>query len=225
MGIFGELLGVAVQKIEQKRLASGAVEKNIIFDSDWEDSWNFVKSELAGGARLLKAMVVLPDEFLLELEEAIEGHKVTERIPYSEIKAPLNVVGESFRQSEIHEFCNGIPGEEMPWLPGFLLPEMFNEHDSHAVAVYVVKRTTVAEDPGTIPTSRDDVSPDDEPSPFECLHAGYMDRESAKKVHRKILNLLGKGQYAPLLIRINGGTKDKPNYGVQAYAMTEKIPF
>lgn len=225
MGIFGELLGAAVQKIEQKRLASGAVEKNINFDSDWEDSWNFVKSELAGGNRLLKAMVTLPDEFLFELEEAIEGHKVTERIPYSEIKAPLNVVGESFRQNEIREFCNEIPGEEMPWLPGFLLPEMFNEHDSNAVAVYVVKRTIEAEELKTNPTSTDDVSPDDEPSPFECLHAGYMDRESAKKVHRKILNLLGKGQYVPLLIRFNGGTKDKPNYGVQAYAMTEKIPF
>ena len=225
MGIFGELLGAAVQKFEQNRLASEAVERNIIFDSDWEDSWNYAKPQLEQVSGVVKTTVTLPDEFLLELEEAIEGHKVTERIPYSESKAPINVVGESFRQNEIREFCNGIPGEEMPWLPGFLLPEMFNEHDSNAVAVYVVKRTTEAEEPNTSPTSKNDVSPDDEPCPFECLHAGYMDRESAKKVHRKILNLLGKGQYVPLLIRFNGGTADKPNYGVQAYAMTEKIPF
>ena len=52
-----------------------------------------------------------------------------------------------------------------------------------------------------------------------------MDRESAKKVHKKILNLMGKNLYVPLLIRITGGDLEKPNYGVFAYAMTDKVKF
>jgi hypothetical protein len=52
-----------------------------------------------------------------------------------------------------------------------------------------------------------------------------MDKESAKKVHKKLLNLMGKDQFIPLLIRIVGGTPDKPNYGVFAYAKTKAIKF
>jgi hypothetical protein len=44
-------------------------------------------------------------------------------------------------------------------------------------------------------------------------------------VHKKILHLLGLNQYIPLLIRIHGGTKEKPNYGIFAFAMSEKIGF
>ena len=92
-------------------------------------------------------------------------------------------------------------------MSGFLLPEMANPHDKTAVAIYVIKRLTLGEDK------------------FELLHGGYMDKESAKKVHKKILNLMGKGQFIPLLTRVVGGTSEKPNYGLVAYAKTKAITF
>ena len=36
---------------------------------------------------------------------------------------------------------------------------------------------------------------------------------------------MGKNQFIPLLIRIKGGTPDKPSYGVFAYAKTKAITF
>jgi hypothetical protein len=92
-------------------------------------------------------------------------------------------------------------------MSGFLLPEMANPHDKTAVAIYVIKRLNSGEDK------------------FELLHGGYMDKESAKKVHKKILNLMGKDQFIPLLTRIVGGTQEKPNFGVFAYAKTTAIKF
>jgi hypothetical protein len=90
------------------------------------------------------------------------------------------------------------------------MPEMANPHDKTAVAIYAIKPTE---------------SGIDSEVPFSILHGGYMDKESAKKVHKKILDLMGKDQFIPLLIRIVGGTSDKPNYGVFAYAKTKAIKF
>ena len=92
-------------------------------------------------------------------------------------------------------------------MAGFLMPEMANPHDKTAVAIYAIKQKEGIEEG------------------LEILHGGYMDRESAKKVHKKILNLMGKDQFIPLLTRIQGGTPDKPNYGVFAYAKTKAIKF
>ena len=205
--------------------------RDIHFDSEWEETWKSTISELnlshkSGGQ--FSVNVVFDDEILAEIDNAIETHMGSERVPYGETKSPIHNVGESYRQDEIKDFCNGKGGDDMPWLSGFLLPEMANQYDKNAVAVYVIRnRSNAILKNGALSVEVLNLSENLEinDSPFQLLHAGYMDKDSAKKYHKKILDLLGKNQYVPLLIRISGGTKEKPNYGVFPYAMTDKIKF
>ena len=190
--------------------------RTISFDVDWVDSWEALRLEFQSSGQTFETSVRFSDELLEEISTAIETHSASERVPYIDSKVAINNVGESYRQDEIKQFCQGESGENMPWLSGFLMPEMANLHDKTAVAICVIKRNKIQSD------GSDELS---ETEAFSVLHAGYMERESAMKVHKKILNLMGKNLYVPLLIRITGGDIEKQNYGVFAYAMTDKIKF
>lgn len=186
------------------------VERIIAFDSDWFDSWESLRLEQEKNPFPVDTKVTFDESLLMEIWSSIENHEPTSRVPYDEEQQPINNVGESYRQEQISLFCEGRPGGEMDWLAGFLLPEMANAYDKNAVAIYVIKPVA----------SKDELA-----NSFSILHGGYMDKESAKKVHKKILNLMGKNQFIPLLIRIQGGSQDKPNYGVFAYAKTKVLKF
>ena len=190
--------------------------RTINFDSDWVDSWEALRLEFQSSGKTFETSVRFSEDLLDEISTAIESHLASERVPYIDTKVAINNVGESYRQDEIKQFCQGKSGEEMPWLSGFLMPEMANPHDKTAVAICVIKRDEM-QSGGSGELS--------EAETFSVLHAGYMDRDSAKKVHKKILNLMGKNLFVPLLIRITGGDIEKPNYGVFAYAMTDKVKF
>ena len=190
-------------------LNSAPEVRTINFDCDWEDSWSALHQLYESTKKNFDVHVTFDGDFLENIWNSVDSHEAKPKIPYSIEQQAINNVGESYRQAEIAAFCNDEPGDEMPWLAGFLLPELANEFDKKAVAVYVVKPIEVS----------------GEEIPFAVLHAGYMDKESAHKVHRKILNLIGKDLYIPLLVRMTGGTPDKPNYGVFPYAMTDSIKF
>jgi len=200
MGFLKNLMAIANQPLETK---------TVTFDRDWQESWEVLAREFSKTNKEFRVNVSFDNDLLAEICDAIDAHEAKPRIPYSDAQQPINNVGESFRQDEIAKFCENKPGEQMPWLAGFLMPEMANSHDKTAVAVYVIKPIKVMEDE----------------EPFELLHAGYMDKESAQKVHKKLLTLMGKDSFIPLLIRLSGGTKEKPNYGVFPYAMTNAINF
>ena len=182
----------------------------IPFDSDWFDTWEALRIKQEANPVPLDVKISFDLKLLKEIWNSIDGHYPTDRIVYDEEQQPINNVGESFRQSEIEEFCAGENAEDLGWLAGFLLPEMANPHDKTAVAIYAIRPTDAGIDSET---------------PFTILHGGYMDKESAKKVHKKILNLMGKNQFIPLLIKVVGGTAEKPNYGVLAFAKTKAITF
>jgi hypothetical protein len=182
----------------------------IPFDADWFDSWETLRLQQEARPTPVNVKVSFDDVLLKEIWLSIEDHASSDRILYDEEQQPINNVGESYRQNQIAEFCGDQPAEDLGWLAGFLLPEIMNPHDKTAVAIYAMKLTA---------------SGIDSDVPFSILHGGYMDKESAKKVHKKLLNLMGKDQFIPLLIRIVGGTPDKPNYGVFAYAKTKAIKF
>jgi hypothetical protein len=182
----------------------------IPFDADWFDSWETLRLQQEARPTPVNVKVSFDDALLKEIWLSIEDHASSDRILYDEEQQPINNVGESYRQDQIAEFCGDQPAEDLGWLAGFLLPEIMNPHDKTAVAIYAIKLTA---------------SGIDSDVPFSILHGGYMDKESAKKIHKKLLNLMGKDQFIPLLIRIVGGTPDKPNYGVFAYAKTKAIKF
>jgi hypothetical protein len=186
------------------------VEVVIPFDANWFESWESLRLQQEARPTPVEISVSFGDELLGEIWNSIESHTPSLRILYDDEQQPINNVGESYRQEQIANFCEGQSAEDLGWISGFLMPEMANPNDKTAVAIYAIKPTE---------------SGIDSEVPFSILHGGYMDKESAKKVHKKILNLMGKDQFIPLLIRIVGGTSDKPNYGVFAYAKTKAIKF
>jgi hypothetical protein len=186
------------------------VEVVITFDANWFDSWESLRLQQEARPTPIDISVSFDNELLEEIWNSIENHVPSTRILYDDEQQPINNVGESYRQEQIASFCEGQSAEDLGWISGFLMPEMANPHDKTAVAIYAIKRTEAEID--------SEVS-------YSILHGGYMDKESAKKVHKKILNLMGKDQFIPLLVRIVGGTPEKPNFGVFAYAKTKAIKF
>jgi len=186
------------------------VERVIAFGPDWFDSWETLRLEQERAPFPVNVQVSFDTALLKEIWESIEEHTSIGRVSYDEEQQGINTVGESFIQNQLAAFCNGEPGENLDWLAGFLLPEMANGYDKTAVAIYVLQ---ISE------------SGIDSENPFRIVQGGYMDKESAKKVHKKILNLMGKNIFIPLLIRVHGGTQEKPNYGVFSYAKTKAIKF
>jgi len=206
MGFFSAVFGAAANLVKEQP----PVEVVISFDSDWFDSWEALRIKQEANPFPVDVKVSFGGDLLKEIWDSIEGHSSTDRILYDDEQQPINNVGESFRQPEIEEFCGSQSAEDLGWLAGFLVPEMANPYDKTAVAIYAISPTEEGMDSEI---------------PFKILHGGYMDKESAKKVHKKILNLMGKGQFIPLLTRVVGGTSEKPNYGLVAYAKTKAITF
>ena len=111
------------------------------------------------------------------------------------VKQEISIVGESNYQEEISKFKNG-------WSYGFLVPEQDNKFDKNAVALYLID------------------------SKYEIHKVGYLPKELAAKVSKPIANLLvNQGQIVPVIAKVEGGTKDKPELGVFASARTEAISF
>ncbi len=204
MGLLSSLFGAAASSSGKSNPPREVI---IPFDANWFDAWEQLRIEEESRPGNLSVSVSFDDELLKEICQSIENHQASARILYDEEQQPINNVGESYRQEQIAAFCGDKSGEDLGWMAGFLMPEMANPHDKTAVAIYAIKQKEGSE------------------GGLEILHGGYMDRESAKKVHKKILNLMGKDQFIPLLTRIQGGTPDKPNYGVFAYAKTKAIKF
>lgn len=206
MGFFSNLLG-AVGNMTQ---AQKPVEVVIPFDADWFDTWEALRIKQEANPFPVNVKISFDDELLKEIWNSIEEHRPTPRVLYDDEQQPINNVGESFRQPQIKEFCGEDSAEDLDWLAGFLVPEMANPYDKTAVAIYAMRPTAEGIDSEI---------------PFKIVHGGYMDKESAKKVHKKLLNLMGKNQFIPLLVRVVGGTPEKPSYGVFAYAKTKAITF
>lgn len=57
------------------------------------------------------------------------------------------------------------------------------------------------------------------------LHVGYIEKKDAAKYQSQIIKLWKESTVIPLLLRVNGGTSDKPNFGISAMAMTSAVRF
>lgn len=204
MGIFKNLLSASFG------IKKEPIERTITFDSNWVDSWESLRLDFERTSENYQVSVNFDLDLLRDLWRSIEEHRAVGSWSFSEDMQAINNVGESFRQTELSEFCQGRSGEDLGWIAGFLLPELANPVDKTAVAIYAIRLS----DTGI-----------DSASPFNIVHAGYMDKESAKKVHKKLLNLMGKNSFVPLLVSIHGGIPGKPNYGVFVNAKTSILKF
>lgn len=145
--------------------------------------------EIELGPKLFKAIVRVMDD--------PTGSAEDKTVAYAgrNVKQDLIIVGEGNYQESIALFKKG-------WSYGLLVPEVDNQHDKNAVALYLID------------------------SKYEIHKVGYLPKELAAKVSKSIIKLLtGQGQVVPVLAKVHGGTVEKPHLGVYAYARTEAVEF
>jgi hypothetical protein len=157
---------------------------------------------IANPKNIKSVSVTFPSELLNEISESISSHQPTIHVAYSEEMQFLDVVGESFYQSNLAEINNEF-GDD--WLSGFLMPEPLNPHDTNAVSVLIIGS--------------------DEDGDVSAVQVGYLSKDQAKKTHAKISKHLENGLVIPVLLKLTGGETGKENFGVMARAKHSKIKF
>ena len=155
------------------------------------------------------AEVVLNSDFFEKLYIIVDqmpGEGIEDkRIAYAgrDNRQVIEVVGESFCQEDLRNFY-----KPEKWRYGLLVPEQDNKFDSNAVAVYLV-HTPDQSDEGE----------------YGVYRVGYLNKDLAKKVSQKIVNLLAQsGIVIPVLAMVKQGAAED-NLAVVAYAMTDLITF
>lgn len=143
--------------------------------------------------------VNFPESLMKEICMSIETHQASNRVLYSDEMQYLNIVGESFHQEELK---NVFSEHGEAWLSGVLVPEPYNPHDANAVMLAVI-----------------------DPKNFEVIQAGHLAKEQAAKVQKKLISHLNKGRVIPVLLKLTGGTFEKPNIGLLARAKTSSVDF
>jgi hypothetical protein len=156
-----------------------------------------------------------PQNLMKEIDNAIGVHQATENVLYDDEMHFLDVVGEAQHQEDLLEILRAdeadskeweLEREGSDWYAGFLMPEPYNRFDPNAVKVLLIN-----------------LSSEDEK--FYIVQVGYLAREQAKKVHKKVIGLLDQGKVIPVLLKIIGGTAEKPSVGVVARAKTKSVKF
>ena len=123
------------------------------------------------------------------------------RVPWDDnSKQAIDIKGESWFKEDLARLKGDRIGEV--WYPGLLLPDTENASDPNAVALYLIDNNYLA------------------------CKVGYLPSDIAKKVSKKISNLLvSGGQVVPVIAKILGGESGKPNFGVRAWVKTNLIKF
>jgi len=190
------------------------VQFNIIVGENYIQSCTEIMQLIQNGSWKgdTELSISFQDELLEDIDDCIESHHSSDRVLYSEEMQVLDIVGESFRSKELKNLFDRV---EDNWLSGFLLPEPLNPHDPNAVGLMIISPTIDNPNKATIAVL----------GGFEVIHGGYLKREQAEKVSRKIINLMENDLYIPVLLKLLGGSPDKPNIGIRARAKTEAVTF
>jgi hypothetical protein len=186
-------------------------EVTVTFGPNFVDEMNSIIEHNSRGKKI-QATFEFPDELLQEIDNSVSGHASSENVLYSEEMQFLDVVGESFHQEQLASVLQSEKNENpdfdeesgSEWYSGFLVPEPWNPFDANAVMVLMI----VPSDEGLI-----------------VVNVGHLAKLQAKKVQKKIIHFLSQGAVIPLLMKLTGGTSNKPNIGVLARAKTKAINF
>ena len=152
--------------------------------------------------------VEFPGELVKEIHDCIQNHHASTRVMFDEQLQFLEVVGESYRQETLKGLQEKVKDA---WMSGFLMPEPFNPHDPNAIAVIAI--TSLEEDSTTKEITAD------------VVHVGYLAKEQAADVSRKLILMLENDAYVPVVCKLAGGTPAMPLIGVVARAKTREIVF
>lgn len=182
----------------------------IIFGANFSSS---ISNAYQAKAQSIK--IDFPHELMKEIDEAIDSHSASANVLYEDEMQFIDVVGEAQNQEDLIEILRRDEHElddmesdrqGSDWYAGFLMPEPYNQFDANAVKVLLI-----------------DFDP--EMGTYPIVQVGYLPKEQAKKVSKKVMLLLDEGKVIPLLMKITGGTPEKPNVGVIVRAKTKAIKF
>lgn len=152
----------------------------------------------------------ITEDLLREILHACSSHSETPHVLFSEGLQYVHVVGESFRTDTFYglarKYQENPNGEIDRWFYGFLFPEPTNPYDRNAIMVYLIDEDKLGKK-------------------IKAQHVGYIEKVDAARFQPKILAHWSRGKVIPLLLRIHGGTPEKPNFGVAAQAMTSGMRF
>jgi hypothetical protein len=206
MGFFKDRKDAVKQYANSVGKPKQAQEVKIMFGEHYiqqcQEIMEVVKNRTWNGGNQIS--IDFDDELLDEIDSCVASHSSSSRVLYSEDMQFLDVVGESFHQDELRTLYNQVKDS---WLSGFLMPEPLNPHDPNAISVMII-------------------APDeDKKGKFVVVQAGHLKKEQAKKVSKKIISFVEQDAYIPVLLKLSGGSLDKPNLGVIARAKTDAVKF
>jgi hypothetical protein len=180
-------------------------EKNFSIKFDSKYVANLIEMvRQAPGKYVPTLSLEFPEKTCQDVDDSISMHQSIGNVLYTEDKQFLDVVGESFHTDAIKIVVDAVGLEN--WMAGFLLPEPLNPFDSNAVSVVLIWK------------HKNDTE-------YNCQIVGYLAKEQAKKVHKKIVKCLESDGVIPVLAMIKGGTPDQPNFGLLVRAMTDAVKF
>lgn len=206
MGFFKDRKDAVKQYANSVGKTKQSQEVKIMFGEDYiqqcQEIMEAVKNRTWNGGNQIS--IDFDDELLDEIDSCVASHSSSSRVLYSDDMQFLDVVGESFHQEELRTLYNQVKDS---WLSGFLMPEPLNPHDPNAISVMII-------------------APDEEnEDKFVVVQAGHLKKEQAKKVSKKIIEFVEEDAYIPILLKLSGGSLDKPNLGVIARAKTDAVKF
>jgi hypothetical protein len=206
MGFFKDRKDVVKQYASSVGKPKQSQEVKITFGGNYiqkcQEIMEAVKNRTWNGGNQIS--IDFDNELLDEIENCVVSHSSSDRVLYSDDMQFLDVVGESFHQEELRNLYNRMKDS---WLSGFLMPEPLNPHDPNAISVMII-------------------APDDEnKNEYVVVQAGHLKKEQAKKVAKKIMGFVEQDAYIPVLLKLSGGSLDKPNLGVIARAKTDAVKF
>jgi hypothetical protein len=200
-------LKVAQEKLESPKSTEVRVTLGANFLTEMERA---IENNPSGNN--LRITFNFPGELMQEVDDAIGLHRASANVLYSDEMQFLDVVGESFHQDGLMQVAKrdkdskkdfGLKDDDFTdWYSGFLIPEPWNPYDTNAVMVVMI--TSTGEDSGTI-------------------QVGHLAKDQAKKVQKKLIKNLNEGKLVPVLMKLTGGTKEKPTIGVLARAKTAAV--
>lgn len=190
-----------------KKDKPAAVEPvQVMFGSEYIAKCNEISKLARQGKKNISMQFSLEfdNNLLREIDDCIQSHSATNRVLYSDNMQDLNIVGESYHQTELNNLFEEVGND---WLAGFLMPEPLNAYDTNAISVIIISPNQ------------------DNRNEYDAIQVGHLSKEQAKKVSAKLIDLTSKDTFIPVLAKLNGGTADKPNIGVFGRAKTDKIRF
>jgi hypothetical protein len=175
---------------------SSSSNKKVIFGKYFVDEMLALQEQLA--RTKIEIELVFPDDFMREIDLAIQLHKGSTNVLYEDLWIEIPIVGISNYQMQLATIFsmsdNNLENNETVWHSGFLLPEPWNAFDRNAVSLIILETN-------------------DEKT-YKVFQVGHVEKSSAARIQGDLINFLSTGKVIPAIFRLIGGEGTKSKFGL-----------